>query len=190
MGSHAEKQAALESAASINSHIIHEGKFISVRRDEIDYPSGLHKTWDIVLHPGAVAIVPITQEGHLILVEQWRRALGKITLEIPAGVIDSGEEPEASAQRELQEEIGKKAGKLIYLGPYYSSPGVYTEKVHLFIAKDLIPSQLQGEDTDEIDIRVVPFDDALKLIEDGTICDAKTALGILRLEILRMGRLL
>jgi ADP-ribose pyrophosphatase len=180
MGSHAEIQAALELKASIHSRMAHEGKFISVRRDEIDYPDGQHKTWDIILHPGAVAIVPITQEGHLILVEQWRRAIGKITLEIPAGVMDQGEEPEESAQRELQEEIGKKAGKLSYLGAYYSSPGVYTEKVHLFVGSQLVHSPLQGEDTEEIDVRVVPFGEALKLIENGTICDAKTALGILR----------
>jgi ADP-ribose pyrophosphatase len=179
MGSHAEKQVALESAATIKSHIIHQGKFISVRRDEIDFPDGSHKTWDIILHPGAVAIIPMTQEGHLILVEQWRRAIGKTTLELPAGVIDPGETPEETARRELQEEVGQKPGKLTYLGAYYSSPGVYTEKVHLFVARNLTPSQLQGEDTDEIDIRVVPYETALNLIRDGTICDAKTALGIL-----------
>ena len=179
MGSHAEQQAALEAAATINSHIIHKGKFISVRRDEIDFPDGVHKTWDIVLHPGGAAVVPITREGHLILVEQWRRAIGRITLELPAGIIDPGETPEVSAQRELQEEVGKKAGKLTYLGAYYSSPGIFTEKVHLFVGRDLSESQLLGEDTDQIDIRIVPFPEALKLIEDGTICDAKTALGIL-----------
>jgi ADP-ribose pyrophosphatase len=182
MGSNAEKQAALESRATIHSHMIHQGKFISVRRDEIDYPDGVHKTWDIVLHHGAVAVVPITKKGDLILVEQWRRAIGKITLELPAGVIDPGESPEIAAQRELQEEIGKKAGSLEYLGPYYSSPGVYTEVVHLFVARDLEESQLHGEDTHEIDIKVVPYEKALKLIQDGTICDAKTALGILRVK--------
>ncbi len=182
MGSNAEKQAALESAATIQSHMIHEGKFIAVRRDEIDYPNGVHKTWDIILHHGAVAIVPITKDGHLILVEQWRRAIGRITLELPAGVIDPGETPEIAAQRELQEEIGKKAGSLEYLGPYYSSPGVYTEVVHLFVARDLEESQLHGEDTHEIDIKVVPYEKALKLVQDGTICDAKTALGILRVK--------
>jgi ADP-ribose pyrophosphatase len=179
MGSHAEKQAALEAAATIQSKIALNGKFISVRRDEIDYPGGLHKTWDIVVHPGAVAVVPITQEGHLILVEQWRRAIGRITLEIPAGVLEPGEQPEAAAQRELQEEIGKKAGSLVYLGPYYSSPGVFTEQVHLYVGKNLENSVLRGDDTDEIDIRIVPMKTALKLIEDRTICDAKTALGIL-----------
>lgn len=179
MGSHAERQVALEKAATIQSKIIHDGKFISVRRDEIDFPDGLHKTWDIVLHPGAVAIVPITEEGDLILVRQWRRAIGQITLELPAGVIDPGEKPEASAQRELQEEIGKKAGSLTYMGHYYSSPGVYTEKVHIYIGKNLKPSALIGEDTDQIDIEILSFEQALAFISDGTICDAKTALGIL-----------
>jgi len=112
-------------------------------------------------------------------VEQWRRAIGRITLEIPAGVLEAGEKPEFAAQRELQEEIGKKAGSLTYLGPYFSSPGVFTEQVHLFVGKNLENSVLKGDDTDEIDIRIVPLQTALKLIEDGTICDAKTALGIL-----------
>jgi len=179
MGSHAEKQVALEKAATIQSKIIHNGKFISVRRDEIDYPGGAHKTWDVVLHAGAVAIVPVTKSGDLILVRQWRRAIGLITLEIPAGVMEPGETPEVSAQRELQEEIGKKAGLLTPMGPYYSSPGVYTEKVHLYLGKDLSSSPLVAEDTDEIDIEIVPLEKALKLIADGTICDAKTALGIL-----------
>ncbi len=182
MGSHAEKQAALEAAATIHSQIALEGKFISVRRDEIDYPNGIHKTWDIVVHPGAVAIVPLTEDGQLILVEQWRRAIGRITLEIPAGLLEKGEKPEAAAQRELQEEIGKKAGSLTYLGPYFSSPGVFTEKVHLFVGKNLENSALRGDDTDEIDIQIVPLQTALKFIEDGTISDAKTALGILRVR--------
>jgi ADP-ribose pyrophosphatase len=185
MGSHAEKQAALEVAATIQSQIIHHGKFISLRRDEINFPDGEHKTWDVILHPGGAAIVPITKEGHLILVEQWRRAIGRITLEIPAGLIDPGESPEIAAQRELQEETGRKAGKITYLGAYYSSPGVFTEKVSLFVARDLEISHLQGEDTDEIDIRIVPIKEALSLIEDGTICDAKTALGILLVEHLK-----
>jgi ADP-ribose pyrophosphatase len=179
MGSHAEKQASLESIAVIKSHMAHHGKYISVRRDEIDYPGGLHRTWDIVLHPGGAAIIPFTKEGDLILVEQWRRAIGKITLELPAGLLDPGETPEQTAHRELQEEIGKRAGKLTYLGLYYTSPGVCTEKVHLFIGRDLSVSHLRGEDTDEIDVQVVPYAEALRLIDNGTICDAKTALGIL-----------
>ncbi len=179
MGFYAEKEAALESAASIQSRFIHQGKYISVRQDEIDYPDGLHKTWDIVLHPGAVAVIPLTKEGDILMVEQWRRAIGKITLEIPAGGIDPGETPEISAQRELQEETGKKAQKMTYLGPYYSSPGVFTEQVHLFVGRELKHSPLKAEDTEGIDVRVVPLAKAVQFIEDGTICDAKTALGIL-----------
>lgn len=180
MGSHAKRQASLESAAQITSRVIHNGQVVSIRCDEIDYPGGLHKTWDIVVHPGAVAIIPINENGDLILVEQWRRAIGKITLEIPAGIINPNEKPEETAQRELQEEIGKKAGKLIFLGSYYSSPGVCTEVVHLYVGKDLTASQLRGDDTDEIDIRIVSFEDAYKFIENHTICDAKTALAIMR----------
>ncbi len=184
MGHHANAQASLEASAKIHSRWIHEGRFISVRRDEIDFPDGKHKNWDIVVHPGAVGVVPLTKEGDLILVEQWRRTVGCITLEIPAGCLDPGETPETCANRELQEEIGYQAEELIPLGSYFSSPGILTEKIHLFIGKKLTPSRLIAEDTDEIDVRIVPFKTALKMIEEGIICDAKTALGILRMGAL------
>ena len=184
MGSHAEKQASCEASAAIQSHFVHEGKFISVRRDEIALEDGSSQTWDIIVHPGAVAIIPLTENGDLILVEQWRRAIGKITLEIPAGLLEKGETSEACAARELQEEIGFKPGKLLPLGIYYSSPGIFTEKVHLFLAKELIPSQLIADDTAAIDIHTVPISTALKWISDGIICDMKTALAILKVSSL------
>lgn len=180
MGHHAEKQASLERNAQVHSRWIYQGKFISVRQDGIDYPNQTHQTWDIVIHPGAVAVIPLTSQGEIILVEQYRRAIGRITLEIPAGLLDPGETPEICAERELQEEIGYKAQTLIPLGAYYSSPGAYTEKVHLFLAKQLVESRLIAEDTDTIDIKVLPFQEALRWVEDGTICDAKTALAILK----------
>lgn len=179
MGSHAEKQAAMEAAATVQSQIKYQGSFISVRQDSIVMPDGSKRVRECVEHPGAVAIIPINHEGHLILVEQWRRAIKMITLEIPAGLMDSDESLEACAQRELQEEIGQKAGKLQYLGAFYSSPGVLSEKLHFFLAEKLSPSQLYAEDTHEIDIQVVPIEKALKLISEGAIVDAKTALGIL-----------
>jgi len=181
MGLNAEKQALLETCARIHSKWMFRGKFISVRQDEIDFPNGAHKTWDIVVHPGAVAIVPVTQDGKIILIEQFRRAIGRITLEIPAGLLDPGEAPEEAAQRELQEEIGFRANQLTLWGTYYASPGVSTEQFHLFLAKELIKNPLSAEDTDQIDIRVTALEEALELIENGTICDTKTTMGILKL---------
>lgn len=179
MGTNADKQASLEAQAKINSRWIHRGKFLSLRQDEIDFPNGVHQTWDIVVHKGAVAIIPLTASGEVILVEQFRRAIGRITLEIPAGLLDPDETPLACAQRELQEETGFKAGSLSSLGCYYSSPGAFTEKIHLFIAKDLTESRLIADDTDQIDVHILSLEAALKLVGDGTICDAKTALALL-----------
>jgi ADP-ribose pyrophosphatase len=151
MGSHAERDAARDGAAHVKSKIAYQGKFISVQQDLISYPDGGHGFWDKVIHPGAVVVIPFDKTGHLVLIEQWRRTIGQISLELPAGLIDPGETIEECAQRELQEEIGQKAGKLEYLGAFYSSPGILNEKIHYFIARELAPSKLYGDDTDKID---------------------------------------
>ena len=179
MGILSEKQAERERAATITSKTIHQGKFITLVQDKICYEDGECQLWDKVTHPGAVAVIPLLENGDLVLIEQWRRAAQQVTLEIPAGLIDPGETIEECAQRELQEEIGHKAKEIDYLGWYFTSPAILTEKIHIFVGKNLYPSQMHAEDTDKIDIRVVSRKDALMYIKNGTIVDAKTALGIL-----------
>lgn len=181
MGILSEKQAVRERAAKISSKTIHQGKFISLVQDQICYADGECHLWDKVTHPGAVAVVPITENGDLVLIEQWRRTVQQVTLEIPAGLIDPGETIEECAQRELQEEIGQKAKQIDYLGWVFTSPAILTEKIHIFVAKDLHPRKLHAEDTDKIDIRVVSLKDAFMYIKNGTIVDAKTVLAILRI---------
>jgi len=178
MGKNAESQAFLEKEAQISSQWVYEGAVIKIRNDIIRAEGRPLQKWDIIVHPGAVALIPIDQHGNLVLVEQWRRAIEKITLEIPAGMLDPGETPLICAQRELQEEIGHRAETLSSFGGFYSAPGIYTEYIHLFLAKDLVPSRLVADDTDVIDIQRVSLKNALAMIEDGTICDAKTIVGI------------
>lgn len=180
MGQNAEAKKRLEEQAVIESRIAYQTKFLKIRHDIVKEPGAEPHVWDIVIHPGAVAVIAIDEDDKLVLVEQWRRAIGRITLELPAGLIDEGESLEECAQRELQEESGLRAQRLTYLGGYFSSPGIFTEHVHLFIAKDLVPSRLHADDTDGIDVKRITKEEALKRIEDGSICDAKTALGILR----------
>ena len=179
MGIFSEKQAARERAAEITSKTIHQGKFISLVQDKICYVDGDCHVWDKITHPGAVAVIPLTEKGDFVLIEQWRSTVQQVTLEIPAGLIDPGETIEECAQRELQEEIGQKAKKIDYLGWFFTSPAILTEKIHLFVAKELYPSKLHAEDTDKIDIREVSRKEALVYIKNGTIVDAKTALAIL-----------
>lgn len=180
MGKNAESQALREQKAKVHREWIHEGRYIRLRRDVIEADGHPQKTWELVVHPGAVAIIPIDKEGRIILVEQWRRAIEKITLEIPAGTLDPGESSLTCAQRELQEETGFKANTLIPFGGCFSAPGISSEYVYLYIGKDLVPSQLVADDTDLIDVRTLSLEQASKLIEDGTITDAKTIVGILR----------
>ncbi len=180
MGQKADAHALQEKLSSIKSRFVYEGKYLKVRQDIIESPGHPTKTWDIGVNPGAVAVIPINSQGRVVLVEQWRRAIGCITLELPAGMLDPDESPEDCAQRELQEETGFKAGSLIAFGGCYSSPGTFTEYLHLFIGKDLSESPLQADDTDGIDVRAITFDEAKKLIKKGEISDAKTVVGILR----------
>jgi len=180
MGKNAESQAAAERRAEITAETAYQGKFIRVRKDIILLDDHPPKIWDIIIPPGAVGIVPVTEDGKVVLVEQWRRAIGKITIEIPAGMLEQGEPALECAQRELQEETGLRAESLVPFGGCYVSPGISSEYIHLFLAKDLQPSPLRAEDTDGIDVRAVSLSEAFKMIEEGAICDAKTIIGILK----------
>jgi len=180
MGKNAESQALREQRAKIDQKLVLEGKFIQVRRDVIEFDDHPTQTWDLVIHPGAVAIIPIDNHGRLVLVEQWRRAIRKITIEIPAGMLEKGEAPELCAQRELREETGYRAKTLIPFGGCYAAPGISDEYLHLFIAKGLEKSPLIADDTEVIDVRTVSLEEAFNMIEEGLIHDAKTIVGILR----------
>jgi ADP-ribose pyrophosphatase len=180
MGKKAELHALKERKAKIEQKWVHRGRFIQIRHDTIVMEEPPPKIWDIIIHPGAVAILPIDKQGRFILVEQWRRAIEKITIELPAGLLEKGEAPITCAQRELQEETGFRAGQLTPFGGCYPAPGLSTEYIHLFLAKDLEKEPLHADDTDGIDVRAVSVDEALKLIKEGQICDAKTILCILR----------
>ncbi|HSX03872.1 MAG TPA: NUDIX hydrolase [Rhabdochlamydiaceae bacterium] len=169
-----------EKNAKTTSELIYRGKIVSIRKDIFKVGDGLPQQYDIVLHPGAVGIVPVSQQGNLLLVKQWRRAAQKILLEIPAGTLDENEDPLECAQRELQEETGFKAETFISLGGFYTAPGFCTEYLHLFIAKDLSPSPLPPDDDELIDVVEMEPHQALDMIYEHQIEDAKTIAGILQ----------
>lgn len=176
----ADEQAAREKAAHVESEQIFKGKKFSVRVDTItDRPGHTYKR-EIVVHGGAVVMVPVTKEGKLVLVRQWRRAAGKVLLELPAGTVDEGEPPLETAKRELQEEIGFKANRITPLGGFYSAPGILTEYLHLYLAEDLQESQLDPDENEELDLIEMTLDEALDAIEKGEIEDAKSIAGLSR----------
>ena len=111
--------------------------------------------------------------------KQWRRAAGRIMIELPAGILEKGELPIISANRELREETGYRSREIVPIGGFYSAPGISSEYVHIFFAKDLVHDPLKAEDTDEIDLLPLSLTEALEKIQSGEIVDAKTVAGVL-----------
>jgi len=141
--------------------------------------SGRETTREIVEHSDCVAIIAIDADDNVLLVNQYRKAVEKELLEIPAGAINPGEDPETTVRRELREETGYLPRKVERLGGFYSTPGYCTEYLHLYLATDLIPSQLHAEDTENISLVRVPASAVSSLIASGDICDAKSIAGLL-----------
>jgi len=165
---------------TISSNVIYDGCVLKMRVDTVQKPNGKTTTREIVEHKDCVAVVVLDYKDNAILVKQYRKAVGKPLLEIPAGSIDEGEQPIAAVRRELQEEIGYLPNKMDKLGGFYSSPGYSTEYLHLYLATYLIESRLVAEDTDEIEVVRVHLSKIPNLIASGEICDAKSIAGLLR----------
>ncbi len=160
------------------SRVIYRGPFFSLREYLIDFPNGEEKTRVILEHPGAVAAVPLLDDGRIILVRQYRKAADRVTLEIPAGKQEEGEEPEECIRRELIEETGYRAGKLIHLRSYYPSIGISSEIIHVYLAEDLQPADRSGGDESCLEPVILPLDEVKELIDAEKIMDSKTIIGI------------
>ncbi|GBG55016.1 ADP-ribose pyrophosphatase [Sporomusaceae bacterium FL31] len=163
----------------IKSEVVFEGNLLTVRRDTVELPNGKHATRELIQHPGAVAVVPIRNDGKILLVRQFRYPVDQLTLEIPAGKLDLGEEPDACAKRELEEETGYKAKKLRLLSSILTTPGFTNEVIHLYVAEDLVLAEQCPDEDEFIDVEVFTKEEIRKMIENGTICDAKSLLGLL-----------
>ncbi len=163
----------------LSSDRVYSGPAISLRVDRVRKPSGVVTTRDVVEHSDCVAMVPIDNEGQVLLVRQFRYPVGCELLEVPAGCIEPGEDVIDCVQRELQEEIGYVAEKVEKLCGFYSVPGYGTEYLYVYVAEDLKPNRLIAEDTDEIDIVRVPLAEIPELILSGKLCDAKSIAALL-----------
>jgi ADP-ribose pyrophosphatase len=168
-------------AAVLNRRVVHAGRVFEVAVERVRLPNGVEVDLDVLRHPGAAAIVPVTDAGEIVLLRQFRHAAGGELWEIPAGTLDAGEEPLDCARRELEEETGMRAADLVALGDVVPVPGYSTERIHLFLARGLTRAE-QGLDEDELisEVRAVPAAQALRWVADGTICDAKSAVAICR----------
>ncbi len=180
------EQREKESKALVDTKWIYKGHVIQLKLETYKFENRT-KTTEIIHHSGAVVIVPIDPNGKILLVQQWRRAVHEITIELPAGTLESEEDPLNCAQRELQEETGFGARKITPLGGFYSAPGYCDEYLHLFLAEELYSSPLEPDDDEAIDILSVSVKEAKHLIEQNKIRDAKSVAGILRYLCLNGG---
>jgi len=163
----------------ISSKKIFGGEIIELYIDKVKLPNKKIATREKVTHPGAVGIVPVSREGKIILVEQFRYPPGRVLLEIPAGKLGKKEAPADCARRELKEEIGAAGGKLIHLTTFYTSPGFCDEILYLYMAIDFERKENNPEDDEFLTVVELKMKDALVYIKNRKIKDAKTIIGIL-----------
>lgn len=170
---------------TLSSKEIYNGKIIKVSLDEVKLPNGNTSQREIVRHPGAVAIIALTDEKKLLLVRQYRKPLDRIIYEIPAGKLEPGEKPLDCAKRELEEETGFKSESIKPLQSFYTSPGFADEIVHVYYTDRLEKLENSaGLDDDEfLDLLEVTLDEAGKLIEENKIYDAKTVYAVQYLQL-------
>jgi ADP-ribose pyrophosphatase len=167
---------------------IYQGRAVNMRVDIVENAGGAETTREVVEHSDCVAVVVIDEQDNVLLARQFRHAVGKFLLEIPAGGIDSGEEPVDTVCRELQEEIGYFPRRIERLGGFYTTPGYGTEYLHCFLATDLVSSRLVAEDTESIELLRIPSEQIPLLIMSGEICDAKSIAALLLFLFIRQGK--
>ena len=158
---------------------IYKGSAVGFSADRIVLPDGKLATREYLEHPGAVAVIPFTKKGSIILVKQYRFPVRKITYEIPAGKLDRGERPLSCVQRELEEETGFKAGKIWKLLSFWPTPAFSNELLHIYAAKDLKAARKNPDEDEFIEHIEVPFQKALSWVKSGKIRDSKTVIALL-----------
>lgn len=172
---------------TIEKETVFEGRIITVRKDKAELENGKVVSRELVIHPGGVCVVPLTKEGEVIMVRQFRYAFGEPLLEIPAGKLEAGEDHRSAGLRELREETGASCESFDYLGVCYPSVAYLTEKIHMYLARGLDFGEASPDDGEFLDVIRVPLDEAVKMVMDGKIPDAKTQIALLKTKMLLEG---
>ena len=165
---------------SFERKMIYDGRVIKVSIDTVDLPNGMRIPLEIVRHPGGAAVVALDAQNRVCVLRQYRHAAGGYIYELPAGKLEPGEPPEATIKRELVEEAGVNAAHWQSLGTYFSSPGVFTEVIHLYLATGLEAVAARPEADEVFEIEWWPLNQAMERARNGELVDAKTIIGILR----------
>lgn len=183
---HAEQEK--EEIMSVEVHDItrlYNGKIFDVVLEKVTLPNGVVKNREIVRHPGAAAMVPLLDDGNVVLIKQYRHAVGRFLWEIPAGTLEPNEDPIACAQRELAEETGYTAAALDKLTEILPAPGYTDEHIHIFLSTGLTQAEQDLQDDEVLKAEAIAFDTALDMITGGEIQDAKTIVGLLLTSLRR-----
>lgn len=157
---------------------IYRGRVVNLGVETVTLPNGATVELEVIRHQGASAVVPLREDGSVLLIRQYRHAAGGFIYEIPAGKLDPGEDPLACAERELEEETGHRAGRLEYLLTFFTTPGFTDEIIHIYLATELTPGVQHLEHDEVLDVVEMPLEHALQRIADGTIRDGKTIIGL------------
>ncbi|HVL80056.1 MAG TPA: NUDIX hydrolase [Actinomycetota bacterium] len=164
----------------LGSRTVFSGRILSLRVDEVEAADGHRSTREVIEHGGAVGMV-VVHDGEVVLVRQYRHATGEVLLEIPAGRLEPGEEPEATARREMVEEVGLRAHALEHLATYYTAAGFSNELFHLYLAQECEPAAGETDEGEVLEVVRHPVGELDELISSGEVRDAKSLIGLLML---------
>jgi len=157
----------------------YQGKVFSLHKVQVRLPDGRQPTYDLIEHPGAVAMIPLDGQGNILFVRQFRTGVGGELLEIPAGTLHLGEDPTLCAERELREEVGMAAASITRLGQIYLAPGYSSELLHIFLADDLYPSTLRMDPDEYLSLVPIPITKAYLMASQGELLDGKSLAALL-----------
>lgn len=166
----------------VESEVKFKGRIVTVRSDKARLHNGKIVSREVVEHPGGVGIVPVDKDGNVIMVKQYRYPIGKTIIEIPAGKLEYGEDPFECAVRELKEETGCKAEKLVSLGEMLPSPGYCKETLYTYLALNLIEGDMRLDEDEFLDVERIPLEKLVDMVMSGEITDGKTIVGILKAD--------
>ena len=180
-----EQKSCPISKKTIDSTRIFEGKVVRLRRDTVELENGKQTFREVIDHPGGVSILAMDEEGKIFFVRQFRYPFGRMLLELPAGKLEPGEDPADSGRRELREETGCSAGRFVPMGKLIPTCAYDTEVIHLFFASELTRGEQDLDENEFLSVERYTLDEALQMVLDGEIIDAKTQIGLLKYQALR-----